>query len=87
MDESHVTLHQHFGNTGCTTKVTVYLERRMRTKQVRICPAAVRHICLTVHTRTEQVGKQLKGYPVFRSSEGSRKVCKHDFRHGVVPID
>lgn len=37
MNKSHVTLHQHFGNTGCTTKVTVYLERRMCIPKVVQC--------------------------------------------------
>ena len=37
MNESHVTLHQHFGNAGCTTKVTVYLERGMCIPKVVQC--------------------------------------------------
>ena len=36
MNEALITLYQHFGNAGRSTEVSVYLERRMRIKQILI---------------------------------------------------
>ncbi len=38
IDESLVALEQHFRYTGRTPEIAVYLERRMRAEQIRICP-------------------------------------------------
>ena len=37
MDKAHMALHQHFGDTRCTAKVTVYLEWSMRIPKVIQC--------------------------------------------------
>ena len=34
-----LTLHEHLYQTGCTTEVTINLERCMSIKEVRICAA------------------------------------------------
>ena len=37
MDEAHVTLHQHLGDTRCAAKVTVNLEWGMRIPEIVQC--------------------------------------------------
>ena len=51
-----MTLHQHLGNTGRTTEVSVDLERRMRIEKIGICTSV---LAFFIGRRTYLFGNQL----------------------------